>query len=84
MLSHTRMGVPYEYTHMGRPIHVWDNIRILLLLLLLLAWIQKNRNKQFDRLGQRPLKVSTSSHLPIIIETIFEGIGRISINHILG
>ena len=28
MLSHTRMGVPYEYTHMGRPICVWDNIRI--------------------------------------------------------
>ena len=28
MLSHTRMGVPYEYTHMGRPIRVWDNIRI--------------------------------------------------------
>ena len=22
------MGVPYEYTHMGRPIRVWDNIRI--------------------------------------------------------
>ena len=21
MLSHTRMGVPYEYTHMGRPMH---------------------------------------------------------------
>ena len=21
MLSHTRMGVPYEYTHMGRPIY---------------------------------------------------------------
>ena len=20
MLSHTRMGVPYEYTHMGRPV----------------------------------------------------------------
>ena len=39
MLSHTRMGVPYEYTHMGRPIRVWANIRIwgrtLLLLLLL-------------------------------------------------
>ena len=28
MLSHTRMGVPYEYTHMGRPIRVWANIRI--------------------------------------------------------
>ena len=27
MLSHTRMGVPYEYTHMGRPIRVWANIR---------------------------------------------------------
>ena len=30
MLSHIRMGVPYEYTHMGRPIctlaniHIWD------------------------------------------------------------
>ena len=23
MLSHTRMGVPYEYMHMGRPIRVW-------------------------------------------------------------
>ena len=23
MLSHTRMGVLYEYTHMGRPIRVW-------------------------------------------------------------
>ena len=22
------MGVPYEYTHMGRPIRVWVNIRI--------------------------------------------------------
>ena len=28
MLSHTRMGVPYEYTHMGRPIRIWANIRI--------------------------------------------------------
>ena len=28
MLSHTRMDVPYEYTHMGRPIRVWANIRI--------------------------------------------------------
>ena len=28
MLSHTRMGVPYEYTHMGRPIRVWAKIRI--------------------------------------------------------
>ena len=28
MLSHTRMGVPYEYTHMGCPIRVWANIRI--------------------------------------------------------
>ena len=28
MLSHTRMGVPYEYTHMGRPIRVWANICI--------------------------------------------------------
>ena len=28
MLSHTRMGVPYEYTRMGRPIRVWANIRI--------------------------------------------------------
>ena len=28
MLSHTRMGVPYEYTHIGRPIRVWANIRI--------------------------------------------------------
>ena len=28
MLSHTRMGVPYEYTHMGHPIRVWANIRI--------------------------------------------------------
>ena len=28
MLSHTRMGIPYEYTHMGRPIRVWANIRI--------------------------------------------------------
>ena len=28
MLSRTRMGVPYEYTHMGRPIRVWANIRI--------------------------------------------------------
>ena len=28
MLSHTRMGVPYEYTYMGRPIRVWANIRI--------------------------------------------------------
>ena len=29
MLSHTRMGVPYEYTHMGRPIRVcMANIRI--------------------------------------------------------
>ena len=27
MLSHMRMGVPYEYTHMGRPIRVWANIR---------------------------------------------------------
>ena len=26
MLSHTRMGVPYEYTHMGRPIHVYGPI----------------------------------------------------------
>ena len=26
--GHTRMGVPYEYTHMGRPIRVWANIRI--------------------------------------------------------
>ena len=24
-VSHTCMGVPYEYTHMGRPIRVWDN-----------------------------------------------------------
>ena len=23
MLSHTRMGVLYEYTHMGRPIRIW-------------------------------------------------------------
>ena len=23
MLAHTRMGVLYEYTHMGRPIRVW-------------------------------------------------------------
>ena len=22
------MGVPYEYTHMGRPIRIWANIRI--------------------------------------------------------
>ena len=28
MLSHTCMGVPYEYTHMGRPIRVWANIPI--------------------------------------------------------
>ena len=28
MLSHMRMGVPYEYTRMGRPIRVWANIRI--------------------------------------------------------
>ena len=28
MLSHMRMGVPYEYTHMGCPIRVWANIRI--------------------------------------------------------
>ena len=28
MLSHTCMGVPYEYTHMGRPICVWANIHI--------------------------------------------------------
>ena len=28
MLSHTRMGVPYEYTHMGHPIRVWADIRI--------------------------------------------------------
>ena len=28
MLSHTCMGVPYKYTHMGRPIRVWANIRI--------------------------------------------------------
>ena len=28
MLSHTRMGVLYDYTHMGRPIRVWANIRI--------------------------------------------------------
>ena len=28
MLSHTRMGVPYEYTHMRRLIRVWANIRI--------------------------------------------------------
>ena len=28
MLSHTRMGVPYEYTHMGHPIRIWANIRI--------------------------------------------------------
>ena len=28
MLSHTRMGIPYEYTHVGRPIRVWANIRI--------------------------------------------------------
>ena len=28
MLSHTRMGIPYEYMHMGRPIHVWANIRL--------------------------------------------------------
>ena len=24
IMSHTRMGVPYEYTRMGRPIRVWD------------------------------------------------------------
>ena len=28
MLFHTHMGVPYEYTHMGRPIRVWANINI--------------------------------------------------------
>ena len=28
MLSHTCMGVPYEYTRMGRPIRIWANIRI--------------------------------------------------------
>ena len=28
MLSHTHMGVPYEYTHMGRPIRIWTNIHI--------------------------------------------------------
>ena len=28
MLSRTRMAVPYEYRHMGRPIRVWANIRI--------------------------------------------------------
>ena len=27
-VSHTRMGVPYEYTRMGRPIRVWAGIRI--------------------------------------------------------
>ena len=25
MLSHIRMDVPYEYTHMERPIRVWAN-----------------------------------------------------------
>ena len=28
LLPHMRTGVPYEYTHMGRPICVWANIRI--------------------------------------------------------
>ena len=28
MLSHTRMGVPYKYTHMGHPISVMANIHI--------------------------------------------------------
>ena len=28
MLSHTRMGIPYEYTHMGCHIRVWANICI--------------------------------------------------------
>ena len=49
-------------------------MKFLQLLLLLLAWIQKNRNKQFVQLGQGPLKVSISCHLPIIIKAIFERI----------
>ena len=37
MLSHMHMGVPYEYTHMGRPIRVWGNIRIWGRTVLMLA-----------------------------------------------
>ena len=29
MLSHTCMGVPYEYTHMGRPIRIWGRTGLL-------------------------------------------------------
>ena len=36
--------------------------------LLLLAWIQKNKNKQFVQLGQGPLKISISCDLPIIVQ----------------
>ena len=28
VVPYAYMGVPYEYTHMGRPIRVWVNIRI--------------------------------------------------------
>ena len=49
MLSHTRMGVPYEYTHMGRPIRVWANIRIWGRTDLLIAWcLRDNQNHRYQ------------------------------------
>ena len=32
--SHTRMGVPYEYTHMGRPIRVWALVWANILIIM--------------------------------------------------
>ena len=65
-------------------IAIYLNELNIIIIIIIITMDIKNRNKQFVLLGQRPLKVSTSCHLPVIIEEIFEGIGRFSFNHILG
>ena len=57
MLSHTRMGVPYEYTHLGHPIRVWAYIRI---------W-----GRTTLRVSMADLPLSTETRVEVACEAVF-------------
>ena len=75
--TYTHTVQPCAYGTEKHTIRVWyiPYAYGIIIIIIIISMDTKNRNKQFVLLGQRPLMVSTSCHLPVIIEEIFEGIG---------
>ena len=63
MLSHTRMGVPYEYTHMGHPIirmgrytHMGQNSYYIINIITYIMHLQYRSFAHLPHAGKRGVK----------------------------